>query len=114
MEYYATSPKIIQLIGHSFGAHVAGFAGKTVKTETFSKIGQITALDPARVPFENSTASEDRLYKDDAEVVAAIHTDGGKVGYLGPLGTIDFFPDGGSAVQPGCETSDIGEITKLI
>lgn len=100
------------MIGHSFGAHIAGFAGKTVNAEnnSTSKIKQITGLDPARNAFENDTVRpEDRLYKDDAQVVVALHTDGGKVGYLAPLGTVDFFPDGGSAIQPGCETSDIGE-----
>lgn len=87
---------------------MSGFAGKIVKKQTLSKLRQIIALDPANV-FLNDTTGEGRLYKEDAEVVAALHTDGGKSGYLEAIGTIDFFPDGGSAVQPGCETSEIGK-----
>lgn len=95
-----------------FGTHISGFAGKFFIAETNSKIKQIMALDPARRPFENNSVShEDRLYKEDAQVVVAVHTDGGGIGYLGPLGIIDFFPDGGSALQPGCRMSESVKVT---
>lgn len=113
MQNYTVSPSDIHVTGHSFGAHVAGFTGKTVKKETNSRIKQITALDPSRRPFEenSSISEEDRLYKEDAEVVVAVHTDAGSHGFVAPLGTIDFYPDGGAAPQPACETSEEGENT---
>lgn len=43
-----------------------------------------------------------RLTNEDAVVVDAIHTDGGVFGVKETTGTIDFFPNGGVPVQPGC------------
>lgn len=42
----------------------------------------------------------------DAKYVQVIHTNGGHLGYLGPLGHADFYPNGGMK-QPGC-LIDIG------
>lgn len=44
----------------------------------------------------------DRLNSEDAVLVVALHTDGGILGYLTAIGNIDFFPNGGIPVQPGC------------
>lgn len=97
------------MVGHSLGAHVAGFAGKEVKKHA-PRIYRISGLDPARSPFENSTVSnEDRLYREDAIVVFVIHTDRGARGFVESIGTIDFFPNNGTSPQPGCENSEDGE-----
>lgn len=97
----------IQITGHSLGAQVAGFAGKTVQDLTGLKIGRITGLDPASLLFEGSTLTEEnRLMKEDAELVVIVHTDGGILGYADPAGHIDFFPNGGTASQPGCMVED--------
>ncbi|XP_018336717.1 lipase member H-B isoform X2 [Agrilus planipennis] len=91
------------LIGISLGAHVAGLAGKQIKEKLNTQIGRITALDPAGPLFEFPPAKEsEKLTKYDAKVVDVIHTDGGIVGALKPLGTIDFYPDGGIRPQEGC------------
>ncbi|XP_047735587.1 putative endothelial lipase [Hyalella azteca] len=86
------------VIGYSLGAHVAGAAGAA-----FPGIGRITGLDPAG-PMFISRGPSGRLDPSDAVFVDVIHTDagsllGGHFGYLGSLGHVDFFPNGGS-VRP--------------
>lgn len=82
---------------------MAGFAGKRVQNLTNSKISRITGLDPAGPLFSEFWVSEEeRLHEDDAEIVVAIHTDGGAAGFDDPIGTIDFYPNGGTPPQPGC------------
>lgn len=87
------------LIGHSLGAHVAGYTG-----EYLSGIGRITALDAAGPAFEG-TGPECRLDESDALFVDAIHTDappnGEGVGISQRIGHCDFYPNGGHD-QPSC------------
>lgn len=93
----------IHFIGHSLGSHVAGFAAKKVKELTGSQIRLITALDPAgpefEVPMRDKTS---RISDDDANIVEAIHTNIGVNGFKRPIGTIDFYVNGGGPLQPGC------------
>lgn len=90
-------------IGHSLGSHVAGFTGKKVKQLTGSKMRLITAPDPAGPEFEIPLKDKNnRLSDEDAEIVEAIHTNIGANGFLKPIGTIDFYVNGGGPVQPGC------------
>lgn len=104
IEQLSVSAENISVMGHSFGSHVSGFAGKEIRTNLGVKIGRITVTDPARRPFEGSVVPEsDRLTSEDAKVVVAIHTDAGSIGYLAPIGTIDFYSNGGYDPQPGCE-----------
>lgn len=91
----------IHVVGHSLGAHVAGFAGKAVQTATSTNLGRITGLDPAGPLYLLATA-ENRLAATDADLVVALHTDGGVAGYWGALGDIDFYANGGFPEQPGC------------
>ncbi|KAJ8710488.1 hypothetical protein PYW08_009003 [Mythimna loreyi] len=93
-------PSRIHLIGHSLGAHIAGFAGKEVFKRTGRKIGRITGLDPAGPCFSN-VATPLRLYKDDADFVDVIHTNAGFYGLGESVGHVDIFFNGGSE-QPGC------------
>lgn len=95
--------KNMHLISHSLGCHVAGFTGKKVYEIANRKIGRITALDPAAPIFDLvAMGPTNRLSKRDATFVDVIHTDGGMLGFNYPIGTVDFFPNGGTAVQPGC------------
>ncbi|XP_035781036.1 phospholipase A1 VesT1.02-like [Anopheles albimanus] len=87
----------VYLIGHSLGAHVAGIAGKTVTT---GQIHTIFALDPA-LPLFSIHAPENRIGVRDAMYVEVIHTNAGLLGFQHPIGTADFYPNGGSH-QPGC------------
>lgn len=106
----AAQPKQMHLVGHSLGAHVAGFAGKEVKKRS-SRIYRITGLDPARDPFEKAT-NDGRLHREDADVVAVVHTDRGARGFVQSIGSIDFFPNNGTSPQPGCENEQEGEGTR--
>lgn len=92
------------LVGHSLGAHVAGFAGKAVQNTVGANVGRITGLDPAG-PLYRLASAENRLASTDADLVVALHTDGGVAGYYSPIGDIDFYANGGFPQQPGC--SDI-------
>nr|XP_050038078.1 lipase member I-like [Dermacentor andersoni] len=96
-------PKNIHVIGFSLGAQAAGFCGRHFYNATKEKLGRITGLDPAGPLFTTSNAA---LSKDDATFVDVIHTNAGnfmdlKLGIKGPIGHVDFYPNGGSK-QPGC------------
>lgn len=77
------SLKDLTLVGHSLGAHVAGYTAKLLNST--EKIGSIIGLDPAAVFFEFDQP-ENRLSKTDAEYVQVIHTDIMKFGMAKPMG----------------------------
>ncbi|XP_055836689.1 lipoprotein lipase-like [Episyrphus balteatus] len=91
----------LAIYGHSLGAHVAGFTGKTVKR---GKVHTIVGLDPA-MPLFRFKNSEKRLASTDAVYVETIQTNGGVLGFYNPIGKATFYPNGGQA-QPGCSKED--------
>ncbi|XP_012218278.1 pancreatic lipase-related protein 2 [Linepithema humile] len=93
----------IHVIGFSLGAEAAGFMGKALAPR---KIGRITGLDPA-YPLYMDTGEEGHLSWADAAFVDVIHTDGGHFGFANPIGHADFYPNGGSRRQPGCDLRSI-------
>lgn len=86
--------KDIHLVGHSLGAHIAGFAGKTFHSLTGTLVGRISGLDPAGPSFSHEDKNL-RLAATDAEFVDVIHTNAGMYGMTSPVGHVDFFPNGG-------------------
>lgn len=103
----------IHVIGHSLGAHVAGFLAKRVHNMGLGKLKRVTGLDPAE-PFFDLAGPDDRIDKSDAEFVDIIHTNSGMLwnGCLSmkrPIGHMDFYPAGGQH-QPGCVEACIGAI----
>ncbi|XP_055683759.1 phospholipase A1-like [Lutzomyia longipalpis] len=86
----------MHLIGHSLGAHCAGFAGSKLG----GRVGRISGLDPANPGFEGTPPSE-RLDPTDALFVDVIHTSAGTAGISMRCGHVDFYPNGG-ARQPNC------------
>ncbi|XP_035727793.1 uncharacterized protein LOC118444057 [Vespa mandarinia] len=90
----------VHILGHSLGAHVAGFAGMKVS----GTIGRITGMDPARPGFESSNLNDLRIRLDsrDAKFVDIIHTCAGTLGFIRSIGHVDFYPNGGTFRQPGC------------
>ncbi|XP_054262803.1 pancreatic triacylglycerol lipase-like [Macrosteles quadrilineatus] len=99
--YAGVSPSNIHIVGFSLGAHVAGHAGTFLG---HGLVSRITGLDPALpyVPMENDVS----LDAGDAVFVDIIHSAAGLLGQSGPMGHIDFYPNGGSQ-QPGCEVSSL-------
>ncbi|XP_066248118.1 pancreatic triacylglycerol lipase-like isoform X1 [Euwallacea similis] len=106
---YDLDSKNVHIIGHSLGAHTAGYAGNLVPG-----LGRITGLDPAEPYFQGMPANI-RLDPSDAELVDVIHTDGKGIIFLGmhtpffagygmsqPCGHLDFYPNDGKE-QPGCD-----------
>lgn len=93
----------MHIIGHSLGAHIAGFIGKYLG----GKIGRITGLDPASPWIRTIENTTNRLDKNDAIFVDVIHTCTDYPGINVPIGHVDIWPNGGSCLQPGCviETS---------
>lgn len=65
-------------------------------------------LDPAFPLYILGDASN-RLNQNDAKFVDVIHTDGGVLGFPWPLGDADFFPNGGTPLQPGCAEQEISK-----
>jgi len=98
----------VWLIGHSLGAHIAGFVGKRRPG-----IGRITGLDPAE-PFFQGYPVDARLDPSDANFVDVIHSDiasifAGGFGSKDLMGHVDFFPNGGYN-QPGCRNMTIKDV----
>nr|WIM01437.1 pancreatic lipase-like A4 [Limnephilus flavicornis] len=94
------NPAKIHILGHSLGAHVAGFAGKKYITLSGgSKLPRITGMDPAGPCFFDSP-SDQTLNATDATFVDVIHTDGGLWGIIKPLGQVDYYVNDGQD-QPG-------------
>ncbi|CAL1689093.1 unnamed protein product [Lasius platythorax] len=85
----------LHIVSHSLGSQIAGYIGRNVSFQ----IPRITGLDPAGPLFN---FLEPRLSSFDARFVDIIHTDYRFYGIAKATGTVDFFPNGGRRVQPGC------------
>ena len=62
------------VVGHSLGAHIAGYCGESVIKRGLGKLGRISGLDPAE-PLFQSMPEFVRLDPGDADFVDVIHTD---------------------------------------
>ncbi|CAG0887180.1 unnamed protein product [Darwinula stevensoni] len=107
----------IHLVGASLGAHVNNFVANWLRdTHNGLKIGRITGLDAARPFFKDdpSYGLDTHLDAGDAEFVDVIHSNAGLLiagclGIIEPIGTVDFYPNGGSD-QPGCNNLFFGAL----
>ncbi|CAK1540634.1 unnamed protein product [Leptosia nina] len=87
----------VHLVGFDLGAHIVGYAGRTLGGE----VARITGLDPSGKSWGPNTP---RISKEDAKYVEIIHTDTFGIfpnGIGDPIGHADFYPNGGAS-QPGC------------
>lgn len=87
----------VSVIGHSLGAHVAGFSGKHVIR---GRLPTIVALDPA-LPLFSIANPAGRVSTGDAYYVESIQTNVGLLGFDAPIGHSTFYPNFGR-LQPGC------------
>ncbi|XP_050673996.1 lipase member H-B-like isoform X2 [Leptidea sinapis] len=90
----------LQLIAHSLGAHLMGYAGKQVKKEG-KIVGRITGLDPSG-PLYSGALSMKGLEANCAEYVDVIHTDPGTYGITDSIGNVDIWANCDMNLQPGC------------
>ncbi|GBP13199.1 Lipoprotein lipase [Eumeta japonica] len=98
---------LITIVGVGLGGHIAGIAARN----SVNRIPHIIALDPS---LHGWTHHSEKLSPDAADLVEALHTTGGIIGYGLPLGHVDFFANGGS-FQPGCGTdSNCGHIYSYV
>ncbi len=79
--------------------------------ETEITVNSPAGLDPAG-PFFSLNDTDTRLDPSDGDFVDIIHTNGGtllgdELGFLPPIGHIDFYPNGGQ-FQPGCSAYYVG------
>ncbi|XP_051161707.1 inactive pancreatic lipase-related protein 1-like [Leptopilina boulardi] len=114
IEIAKIKPAKIHIIGHSLGAHTAGYVGYHLRIQYGYRLGRITGLDPAEPHFSN-TSPMVRLDPTDADFVTALHTDcnpfiSGGLGITQPVGHIDFYPNGGRN-QPGCDEGVLNSIS---
>lgn len=65
-----------------------------------------SGLDPAFPLFDQGSPHR-RLSPSDAKFVDIIHTDGGLLGNPHAIGHADFYPNGGTPLQPGCVEQEI-------
>ena len=66
--------ELFHVIGHSLGAHIAGYAGAHLQQYFHVKLPRITGLDPA-YPFFGEAPPVIRLDPSDATFVDVMHTD---------------------------------------
>ncbi|KAG5683921.1 hypothetical protein PVAND_013179 [Polypedilum vanderplanki] len=90
-------------IGHSLGCHLFGNIGKRLQEIANVTVSRISALDPAGPLFFPSIFLNmiKPLSSTDANFVDVIHTNSGEAGTDKQIGTVDFYPNGGS-FQTNC------------
>ncbi|KAG8182872.1 hypothetical protein JTE90_024615 [Oedothorax gibbosus] len=96
------------IIGHSLGAHIAGYAGERLK-----RLGRITGLDPIG-PYFRNVPNNVKLDPSDALFVDVIHTNPGRnilegLGTIEDVGHVNFWPSGGK--PRGCSASPLRALT---
>lgn len=99
-------------MGHSLGGQLSGYVGRAIqdKTNKEKKLKRISALDPAFPPFYPAigvTALSEKV----AEFVDVIHTDAWLYGAPFRTGTVDFWPNSGKTLQPGCPKRNYKPLT---
>ncbi|XP_076647995.1 pancreatic triacylglycerol lipase-like [Halictus rubicundus] len=88
------NPDKIHIVGHSLGGQVSG----QISAYLNFTLPRITGLDPAGPLFYTGRF----LKASDAKFVDIIHTDKMFYGQLYNSGSVDFHPNSGHRIQPGC------------
>ncbi|CAD7079410.1 unnamed protein product [Hermetia illucens] len=101
------------LLGHSVGGQAIGKIGREVIALSNGKVKlpRITSLDPAFPKYYRDLHITPISYRD-AEFVDIIHTDSWLYGSPLSAGTVDFWPNGGKSLQPGCPRRQYKQLTQ--
>ncbi|EDW23989.1 GL23623 [Drosophila persimilis] len=86
----------LYVIGHSLGAHVSGYAGRTPMARSTPS----SAWTP-HFPSSATTRPTSVSAPPTPGMWSPIQTNGGNLGFLKPIGKGAFYPNGGKT-QPGC------------
>jgi len=97
---HGLNPETLHILGYSIGGQIPGYISRFTKF----RVCKITALEPARIPY---TTDEDHLSPADADFVTVIHTNPTGLGVDYSAGHADFWPNGKSGTQPGCEADEL-------
>uniref|UniRef100_A0A0A9YXP6 Lipase member H n=1 Tax=Lygus hesperus TaxID=30085 RepID=A0A0A9YXP6_LYGHE len=97
-------PETVHIVGHSLGAHVAGFAGKYLNGLDRT-VARITGLDPSSPGFTKVSNSH-RLAPSDASFTDCIFTSAKSISVRRPICQSNFYPNGCGLSQPGCFAGD--------
>ncbi|XP_052750900.1 pancreatic lipase-related protein 2-like [Galleria mellonella] len=92
--------KGLHFVGHSLGVHLLGAVARNLSTRGYV-VPRLTGLDAAYPGFYPPILSTPAS-PSDASFVDMVHTDGGGYGAPQSCGHVDFWPNGGTAKQPGC------------
>ena len=126
MKTLGITPNDTKVIGHSLGAHIAGYASNNYRQDTNKSIGEIVGLDPA-APFwvEYNSNMSSGLDSTHAERVVVIHSSNsvfglvgapqGGFGNYGNIGTLDIFIKKGKKIYgaDGSSPNDHGLATDV-
>ena len=102
----------LHLVGFSLGGQGVGAMGRKLEELTGTKADRLTSIDPAAPFFDVLEPVGNWVGYNDANFVDVIHVNSdytfcGGVSLGGPLGNVDFYPNGGLH-QPGC--TDFGPL----
>lgn len=92
------------IVGHSLGAHIAGYCGAALNG-TLKVIYGLDAAGPEFTHFEIVNVTK-RLDSSDAQHVQCLHTNRGQLGTEFSCGDSDYYPNFGYR-QPGCAMANI-------
>jgi len=96
----------ITIVGHSLGAHIAGAAGRNVKSKYGGTVARVVGLDPAGNFLGMQVDPSKRLQKGDASFVDIYHSNRGTLGDSDQdTADVNVYLNGGNN-QPGCEEAD--------
>lgn len=105
-EKYSLQLDTTIVFGHSMGAHIAGFSGKYVQSNSVGgeKLGYIAASDAAGpcITFPAVNQADFRLDPSDATYVQALHCTDGTTGTTKRLGSANIYFNLGIEDQCGC------------
>ena len=102
----------LHLVGFSLGGQGVGAMGRKLEELTGTKADRLTSIDPAAPFFDILEPVGNWVGYNDANYVDVIHVNSdyafcGGLSMGGPLGNVDFYPNGGLH-QPGC--TDFGPL----